>query len=263
MDNPFENDSPKPDPTPATPDPAALPESPAAKAVNAASESVRQPEWANKVEPESDEAWEAFGMPRAAQTETPPVGESLEQRAKARKARRSAVLSQVGEELFAWAKTLTSAAVYATLIVTFGFQVARVEGQSMAPTLEDQDRLIVNKLAYLLDSPKIGDVVMLIYPKDPTKSFVKRIVAEPLDTVRIVEGKVYVNDELRPDEFIPDEYRGSDDLATEVVAEGYYFVMGDHRNNSSDSRHWGFVPKKYILGRVQLRWWPFSHARVF
>jgi signal peptidase I len=220
------------------------------------------PVWPRTAEPESDEAWDALGMPRV-QAEPPRTIETLEQRTKARKARRSALLSQVGEELFAWAKTLTSAAVYATLIVTFGFQVARVEGQSMAPTLEDQDRLIVNKLAYLLDDPEVGDVVMLIYPKDPSKSFVKRIVAEPLDTVRIVEGKVYVNDELRPDEFIPDEYRGSDDLATEVVAEGYYFVMGDHRNNSSDSRHWGFVPKKYILGRVQLRWWPFSHARVF
>jgi signal peptidase I len=220
------------------------------------------PVWPRMAEPESDEAWEAMGIPRA-QAEPPRTIETFEQRSKARKARRSALLSQVGEELFAWAKTLTSAAVYATLIVTFGFQVARVEGQSMAPTLEDQDRLIVNKLAYLLDSPKVGDVVMLIFPKDPTKSFVKRIVAEPLDTVRIVEGKVYVNDELRPDEFIPDEYRGSDDLPTEVVSEGYYFVMGDHRNNSSDSRHWGFVPKKYILGRVQLRWWPFSHAKVF
>jgi signal peptidase I len=248
----LEHEDPQNDLTPLNPEPQALPEPvlPAA------------PEWPRLVEPESDEAWEALGIPRV-QVEPPRTIETLEQKTKARKARRSALLSQVGEELFAWAKTLTSAAVYATLIVTFGFQVARVEGQSMAPTLEDQDRLIVNKLAYLLDSPKIGDVVMLIYPKDPSKSFVKRIVAEPLDTVRIVEGKVYVNDELRPDEFIPDEYRGSDDLATEVVAEGYYFVMGDHRNNSSDSRHWGFVPKKYILGRVQLRWWPFSHAKVF
>ena len=244
------------DPTPVNREPIPLTEVPVAPTLPPV------PEWPRLVEPESDEAWEALGIPRVA-VEPPRVIETIEQRTKARKARRSALLSQVGEELFAWAKTLTSAAVYATLIVTFGFQVARVEGQSMAPTLEDQDRLIVNKLAYLLDSPKIGDVVMLIYPKSPDKSFVKRVVAEPLDTVRIVEGKVYVNDEVRPDDFIPDEYRSTDDLATEVVPEGYYFVMGDHRNNSSDSRHWGFVPKKYILGRVQLRWWPFSHARVF
>ena len=246
----MENEGKQDDLTPVNPEPQAQPEPPAV------------PVWPRVAEPETDEAWDALGMPRV-QVEQPRSIETIEQRTKSRKARRSALFAQVGEELFAWAKTLTSAAVYATLIVTFGFQVARVEGQSMSPTLEDQDRLIVNKLAYLLDDPKVGDVVMLIYPKDPTKSFVKRIVAEPLDTVRVVEGKVYVNDELRPDEFIPDEYRGSDDVATEVVQEGYYWVMGDHRNNSSDSRHWGPVPKKYILGRVQLRWWPFSHARVF
>jgi signal peptidase I len=218
--------------------------------------------WPRGIDPESDEAWAALGMPRTP-VEAPRPTQTAEQAADARRSRRSAVLVQVREEVFAWVKTLTSAAVYATLIVTFGFQVARVEGQSMAPTLHDQDRLIVNKLAYLLDAPQVGDVVMLIYPVSPDKSFVKRIVAEPLDTVRIVEGKVFVNDQMLPDDFIPEEYRGSDDKPTEVVPEGYYFVMGDHRNNSSDSRHWGFVPKKYILGRVQLRWWPFSHARVF
>ena len=218
--------------------------------------------WPRTVDPESDEAWEALGMPRP-EMAAPPAFQSPQQAAKTRRDRRVALAAQVREELFAWVKTLTSAAVYATLIVTFGFQVARVEGQSMAPTLQDQDRLIVNKLAYLLDSPKLGDVVMLIYPKSPDKSFVKRIVAEPLDTVRIVNGTVYVNDKPLPDDFIPEEYRSQDDLALELVPEGYYFVMGDHRNNSSDSRHWGFVPKKYILGRVQLRWWPFNHARVF
>jgi signal peptidase I len=80
------------------------------------------------------------------------------------------MLTRIGEELLAWFKTLVSAAVYATLIVTFGFQVARVEGQSMAPTLEDQDRLIVNKLAYRLHDPRVGDIVMLLYPEDPGRS---------------------------------------------------------------------------------------------
>ena len=85
---------------------------------------------------------------------------------------------EVRDELVAWFKTLVSAAVYATLIVTFGFQVARVEGQSMAPTLADQDRLIVNKLAYRLGEPRRGDIVMLYYPINPDKSFVKRVIAE-------------------------------------------------------------------------------------
>src|SRR4051812_11347623 len=172
-------------------------------------------------------------------------------------------MERVVEELVAWLKTLASAAVYATLIVTFGFQVARVEGLSMAPTLADQDRLIVNKLAYRIGEPHIGDIVMLYYPLNPEKSFVKRVIAEEGDQVRVVDGRVFRNDVPMDDAFVPNEYRSHDDWGPQVVPEGYYFVMGDHRNNSSDSRHWGFVPKKYIIGKVQLRWWPLPHARVF
>jgi signal peptidase I len=167
------------------------------------------------------------------------------------------------DEAVAWFKTLASAAVYATLIVTFGFQVARVEGLSMAPTLEDQDRLIVNKLAYRIGEPRRGDIVMLYYPVDPDKSFVKRVIAEEGDQVRIVDGRVFVNDVPMQDDFVAPEYRSHDDYGPSVVPEGFYFVMGDHRNNSSDSRHWGFVPKKYIIGKVQLRWWPIPTAHVF
>jgi signal peptidase I len=176
---------------------------------------------------------------------------------------RSMLLHRVGEETLAWLKTLASAAVYATLIVTFGFQVARVEGQSMAPTLADQDRLIVNKLAYRLGDPQVGDIVMLYYPLNPDKSFVKRIIAEEGDQVRIVAGRVYRNDVPINDDYVPPQYRSHDDWGPEVIPEGYYFVMGDHRNNSSDSRHWRFVPKKYIIGKVQLRWWPIPEARIF
>ena len=172
-------------------------------------------------------------------------------------------LAQVQEEIVAWIKTLLSAAVYAILIVTFGFQVARVEGQSMAPTLEDQDRLIVNKLVYRISEPRRNDIVMLYYPLNPDKSFVKRVIAEEQDTVRIVDGRVYVNDIPLNDDYVPGEFRSHDDWGPQVIPEGYYFVMGDHRNNSSDSRHWGFVPKRYIIGRVQLRWWPVPAARGF
>ncbi|HVL69952.1 MAG TPA: signal peptidase I [Vicinamibacterales bacterium] len=176
---------------------------------------------------------------------------------------RVSLSSRLIDEFVAWLKTLASAAVYATLIVTFGFQVARVEGQSMAPTLEDQDRLIVNKLAYRLGDPQVGDIVMLYYPLNPDKSFVKRVIAGPGQTVKIVDGRVYVNDVLLDDSFVPQEYRSHEDYAPRTIDEGYYFVMGDHRNNSSDSRHWGLVPKKYIIGRVQLRWWPVPDARTF
>jgi signal peptidase I len=175
----------------------------------------------------------------------------------------SDTLAQVKEELVAWVKTLMSAAVYAVLIVTFLFQVARVEGQSMAPTLEDQDRLIVNKLVYRIGEPRRGDIVMLYYPLNPEKSFVKRVIAEEGDTVRIVDGRVYVNDIPLKDDYVASEYRSHDDWGPQVIPEGYDFVMGDHRNNSSDSRHWGMVPKKYIIGKVQIRWWPVPTARVF
>jgi signal peptidase I len=167
------------------------------------------------------------------------------------------------DEIIAWCRTLISAAVYATLIVTFGFQVARVEGQSMAPTLADQDRLIVNKLAYRFGPPRRGDIVMLYYPRDPEKSFVKRVIAEEGDTIKIENGQVYVNNVPMADDYVPEEYRSHDSWGPEAVREGYYFVMGDHRNNSSDSRHWGEVPKKYIIGRVQMRWWPIPTARLF
>jgi signal peptidase I len=175
----------------------------------------------------------------------------------------SLTLAQVRDELVAWVKTLFSAAVYATLIVTFGFQVARVEGQSMAPTLADQDRLIVNKLAYRIGDPRRGDIVMLYYPINPEKSFVKRVIAEENDVVRIVDGRVYVNDVPLRDDYVQPDYRSHDDFGPQVVPEGYYFVMGDHRNSSSDSRHWGMVPKKYVIGKVQVRWWPVPHARIF
>jgi signal peptidase I len=171
--------------------------------------------------------------------------------------------TRAGQEIVAGLKTLVSAAVYATLIVTFGFQVARVDGLSMAPTLEDHDRLIVNKLVYELGEPRPGDIVMLYYPLNPEKMFVKRVIAKEGDSVRIVDGHVYVNDIPLHDDYVPADFRSHDDWGPQIVQQGYYFVMGDHRNNSSDSRHWGPVPKKYIVGKVKVRWWPLQDAKIF
>src|SRR5262245_5294931 len=106
----------------------------------------------------------------------------------------STAWTRMWQEVWSAVQTLVSAAVYATLIVTFGVQVARVDGLSMAPTLEDHDRLIVNKLVYELGDPRPGDIVMLYYPINPEKMFVKRVIAKEGDTVRIVDGRVYVND---------------------------------------------------------------------
>jgi signal peptidase I len=181
-----------------------------------------------------------------------------------RRAQRTALLARAGEEVVTWVKTFASAAVYATLIVTFGFQVARVEGRSMEPTLADQDRLIVNKALYqFFGLPKPGDIVMLYYPRDPDKSFVKRVIAQEGDTVRIEDGRVYVNEVMLSDDYVMPDYRSHENHGPEVVEEAHFFVMGDNRNNSSDSRIWGQVPEKYVIGKVHLRWWPLTAVRVF
>ncbi len=217
---------------------------------------------------ESQSHTQASGVPEAVDShpafDAPPEVPSLPPpRAEVRLTSPGIRLQQVKEELFAWVKTLFSAAIYAVLIVTFGFQVARVEGLSMAPTLEDQDRLIVNKAIYRIFEPRRGDIVMLYYPLNPDKSFVKRVIAEEGDTVRIIDGRVYVNDIPLQDDYVKPDFRSHDDWGPQVIPEGYDFVMGDNRSNSSDSRSWGMVPKKYIIGKVQIRWWPVPTARIF
>ncbi|HEX4348000.1 MAG TPA: signal peptidase I [Vicinamibacterales bacterium] len=166
-------------------------------------------------------------------------------------------------ELGAIGRSVFSAAVYALLIVTFVGQVARVEGFSMQPTLEDQDRLIVDKLSYVIGSPRPGDVVMLRYPAEPTTMYVKRVMAKPGDLVESLNGVVFVNGVAVPDDYVAAENRSHDDFGPQTIKPGYYFVMGDHRNDSADSRVFGQVPEKYIVGKVKLRWWPLHDAKVF
>ena len=153
--------------------------------------------------------------------------------------------------------------VLGAFVVTFLFQSARIEGRAMSPTLADQDRVIVSKLAYRRARPQRGEIVMLIYPLNPTRTFVKRVIADEGDQVRIEKGIVHLNDVPLDEPFIQAEFRSGERWGPAVVPEGYYFVMGDFRNNSSDSRHWGFVPEKYILGRVACRWWPVTAVRCF
>jgi signal peptidase I len=151
----------------------------------------------------------------------------------------------------------------APVLTEYFFQVARVEGQAMSPTLNNQDRLIVNKRVYRTGDPAIGDIVMLRYPLDPEKTFVKRVIASGGDEVRIVNGVVFRNGVRVDEPYVLDAHRSYDQWGPEVVPEGAYFVLGDHRNNSSDSRVWGFVPRQYMLGRVTTRWWPLRAPRRF
>jgi signal peptidase I len=149
------------------------------------------------------------------------------------------------------------------LLMGFTLQLARVEGHSMAPTLENQDRLVVDRLSYRIGKPTPGDIVMFRVPVAPDRLFVKRIIAEAGNVVRIEGGQVFVNGKRLDDRYVPADFRSRENWGPYVVPDDYYLVMGDHRNRSSDSRHWGPVPRKAIVGRVQARWWPLSHAAMF
>jgi signal peptidase I len=157
------------------------------------------------------------------------------------------------------------AGLVAILIVVFVIQPVRVEGQSMMPRLHDQDRIFVNKFIYPLrewlgdETPiKRGDIVVLLYPNDPSKSYIKRVVGLPGERIEIVDGKLYVDDELVEEPYLDEEYLSRDSTPNPVdVNAHHYFVMGDNRNNSSDSRSWGLVPEKYIYGKAIFRYYPF------
>jgi signal peptidase I len=140
-------------------------------------------------------------------------------------------------------------------------QVARIEGQNMSPTLRDQDRLLINKAIYDVTLPKRGEIVMLYYPSNPDKSFVKRIIGLPGDVIEIRSGLVVLNGHPLEEPYVVPEHRSREQWGPKTIDEAYYFVMGDRRNNGFDSRHWGLVPRKYIVGRVAYRWYPSGDMR--
>jgi signal peptidase I len=129
----------------------------------------------------------------------------------------------------------------------------RVDGNSMEPTLQNGEFVIVNKLAYKLGSPKTGDVIVFHYPRDPNQEYIKRVIGLSGDHVNIMNGQVYVDDEILPEPYIatPPRYK-----ADWNVPEDSLFVLGDNRNNSSDSHNWGPVPMEYVIGKALFIYWP-------
>jgi signal peptidase I len=154
----------------------------------------------------------------------------------------------------------------------------RVEGSSMEGTLHNGQLILVNKAAYfkvnldfldfiplvnfddsphyLFGGPRRGDVIVFRFPSQPDRDFIKRVIAVPGEQVEIRDGLVFINGKALDEKYIPD--RTEHDFGPELVPDGQYFVLGDNRNNSYDSRSWGFVPKANIIGRAWVSYWPFN-----
>src|SRR5712664_2350480 len=159
-------------------------------------------------------------------------------------------------EIRVWTRDLLLAVGLAMVIIIFLYQPVKVEGTSMAPLLTDQERIFINKFVYRFEPIGRGDVVVFWYPLDRSKSFIKRVVGLPGETVEIRQGRVYVNGKRLSEPYIPPEFADSNSYSPLRVPADEYFVMGDHRSSSNDSRVFGPVPNRYIYGKAVFAYWP-------
>jgi len=155
-----------------------------------------------------------------------------------------------------WVRDLLISAAVSILIILFLYQPVRVEGTSMLPRLEDHDRLFINKFVYHITSIERGDVVVFHYPRNPEESYIKRVIALPGDTLRIDRGQVWVNGKALTEGYVPEMYRDTRSYGETVIPDDSYFVMGDHRSISRDSREFGTVERDLIYGKAVFVYWP-------
>ncbi len=161
-----------------------------------------------------------------------------------------------------WLRDLVVSIVVSAFIIIFLYQPVRVEGTSMLPMLEDQDRLFINKLAYRVGDIQRGDVVVFLYPHDHEKSYIKRVIALPGDMLRIDHGVVFVNGKEIAEPYVPKQFEDDRSQPEMVIRAHEYFVMGDHRSISSDSREFGPVDRDLIYGKAAFVYWPMDQAGV-
>jgi len=162
-----------------------------------------------------------------------------------------------------WLRDLVFSVLIAVVMIVFIYQPVKVEGTSMMPTLTNEERIFINKFTYKfgLGSIERGDTVVFWYPQDTTKSYIKRVIGTPGDRIRVDGGQVYVNGQALAESYVPKEFRDYSswrDGQEQTVPEGKYFVLGDHRNSSSDSRMWGYVPRENIYGKAVFVYWPLA-----
>jgi signal peptidase I len=164
--------------------------------------------------------------------------------------------------MHSWLRDLVISVAVSAFIIIFLYQPVRVEGTSMLPMLEDQDRLFINKIAYRVGEIQRGDVVVFLYPHDHEKSYIKRVIALPGDTLRIDHGQVIVNGKRVAESYVPRRFADDRSQPEMTVPGNEYFVMGDHRSISSDSRDFGPVDRNLIYGKAAFVYWPMDQAGV-
>src|SRR5205085_8017636 len=155
-----------------------------------------------------------------------------------------------------WWRDLIIAVGIAAFFIVFLYQPVKVEGTSMMPSLDDQERIFINKFVYRIEPIQRGDIVVFRYPRDPQKSFIKRVIGLAGDHVRIADGRVYVNGKLLEEDYVPGAYEDGRSYPELVVPPDSYFVLGDHRSLSNDSRDFGPVDAGYICGKAVFGYWP-------
>jgi len=168
--------------------------------------------------------------------------------------------------IFEYADSARSASILALIIVTLIVQTFKIPTGSMIPTLNIGDHLMVNKFIYYFTKPKRGDVIVFVYPVNPKKDFIKRLIGLPGETIQIKDGSVFINgEELKIPKAIAERYYYNEGMYGEgliKIPDNTYFVMGDNTINSKDSRFWGFVPKKNLLGKAFFVYWPLTKMRI-
>jgi signal peptidase I len=161
-----------------------------------------------------------------------------------------------------WIRDIFVSLAIAAVVIVFLYQPVKVEGTSMMPWLQDQERIFVNKFVYNFDEVGRGDVIVFRFPLDPSKSYIKRVVGVGGDVIQIVTGQLFVNGESVDEWYVPDEYRDPSSHPAVVVPEGHLYVLGDHRNTSNDSRMWGTVPLPFVTGKAVFAYWPLERFGV-
>ena len=166
--------------------------------------------------------------------------------------------------LMHWLRDLLFSVVLAVIVILFLYQPVKVEGTSMMPTLDDQERIFINKFTYRFHFENInrGDTVVFWFPGDPTKSYIKRVIGVPGDRLEVDSGTVIVNGRPLVEDYVPAEFRDQNSMPAETVPADEFFVLGDHRSSSNDSRSWGMVPRGYIYGKAVFIYWPFDKMGV-